>query len=196
MNVHVTKVFTDLRTKARADTRGHSVSIMITCTVGPDTYLKKKWNRHYETIAKVIKLHTHSNFGDILAWEFLQQLIDKLGSNGMSSDETCHDGVETVYWVKVLEWCRPIDSYLKIINDMHVVDSDLYWQAGSRPGKRLQDGKVKSKCLPVSKLPHTLYKEEWLDKQITLIVNTLCISQKQFEWVCLMAKTTQTMGGL
>lgn len=56
MNAHVTKVFMDLRTKARADTRGHSVSIMITCTVGPDTYLKKKWNRHNETIAKVIKL--------------------------------------------------------------------------------------------------------------------------------------------
>ena len=43
---------------------------------------------------------------ELPVWRWIKGLLEILGSDGMSSDETSVDNVETIYRVKVLAWRR------------------------------------------------------------------------------------------
>ena len=74
---------------------------------------------------------------DVAVWRFLEKVLDLLGHDGMSSEDTCDDLLETVFRVKVLEWQRPMDEHMEIIDKQRVLDQDLFSRQGSQPGKRL-----------------------------------------------------------
>ena len=53
--------------------------------------------------------------GDLHIWQWLENLIEYLGSNGMSSEDT-DIGINRKYCIKILLWRRNMDQYLKLID--------------------------------------------------------------------------------
>ena len=153
----------------------------------------QKFDRRKETVEKMIELRIVSGAEEVDAWRFLEKVLEYLGPEGMSSDETCDGVTERVFRVKVMEWHRPMDEYLKVIDDLRFQDDDLFNKQGSVPAKRLRDGTVKSARPPVQRLPHTLYNPTWIAKQPSSVVRTLSVSRDQFEWLRIIATTAQSM---
>ena len=53
--------------------------------------------------------------GDLHIWQWLENLIEYLGSNGMSSKDM-DIGIDRKYRVKILLWRRNMDQYLELID--------------------------------------------------------------------------------
>ena len=53
--------------------------------------------------------------GNLHIWQWLGNLIEYLGSNGMSSEDT-DIGIDRKYRVKILLWRRNMDQYLELID--------------------------------------------------------------------------------
>ena len=53
--------------------------------------------------------------GDLHIWQWLENLIEYLGSNGMSSEDT-DIGIDRKYRVKILLWRHNMDQYLELID--------------------------------------------------------------------------------
>jgi len=65
---------------------------------------------------------------DVLIWRWLQELVEKLEKDGMSSDESDTNqrtGLPT-YCVKHLKWRWKMDNELNMVDKLRVVDKDLY----------------------------------------------------------------------
>jgi len=65
---------------------------------------------------------------DVLIWRWLQELVEKLEKDGMSSDESDTNqrtGLPT-YRVKHLKWQWKMDNELNMVDKLRVVDKDLY----------------------------------------------------------------------
>ncbi|PIL35884.1 hypothetical protein GSI_01544 [Ganoderma sinense ZZ0214-1] len=152
-----------------------------------------KFERRHATVEKVIALHVGDPESDVAVWRFLEKVLDLLGPDSMSSEDTCDDLPETVFRVKVLEWRRPMDEHMEIIDKQHVLDRDLFSQQGSRPGKRLRDSTVKSTREPVRRLPQQLYNPDWLKAQNAHQVHTLAVSSEKFEWIRVVATLAHAM---
>jgi hypothetical protein len=70
-------------------------------------------------------------------WEWLLKLIEYLGADGMSSEESgveINDKgiVQKVYWVKIMTWERNINQELTIIDKADLQDKDLYLEARAK----------------------------------------------------------------
>nr|VWO99257.1 MRP-like transporter [Ganoderma boninense] len=159
-----------------------------------DQRRRNKFERRHTTVKKVIALHVGDPESDVAIWRFLEKVLDLLGPDGMSSEDTCDDMPETVFRVKVLEWRRPMDDHMEIIDNQRVLDRDLFSRQGSRPGKRLRDGTVKSTRNPVRRLPQQLYNPDWLQAQNVQQIHTLAVSSEKFDWIRVVATLAHTMG--
>lgn len=104
----------------------------------------------------------------------------------MSSDESgTEEGVETVYCIKIMTWRREIEKELGIIDRKQMVDRDIFAPQGAKPVKRIcGTGNPVSHRGPISKLPHALYNQDWLESQVDDYLKvTLCTSEEQFRWL-------------
>ena len=126
-----------LKERARTDQRRRNVSALLQLTTSRFHHLPQKFERRHATVEKVIALHVGNPESDVAVWRFLEKVLDLLGPDGMSSEDTCDGLPETVFRVKVLEWRRPMDDHMEIIDNQRVLDRDLFSRQGSRPGKRL-----------------------------------------------------------
>jgi hypothetical protein len=127
---------------------------------------------------------------DLPLWEWLQSVLQNLGSDGMSSEESGVEGIETVYRVKILEWRRNMERELDIVDKQRLLDSDLFSPRGSKPVTRIRSpDNVASSRGPVPGLPRSFYDKKWLDRQSDNYRRmTLCVSQQQFKWFKLVAE--------
>ncbi|KAF9236395.1 hypothetical protein BU15DRAFT_63992 [Melanogaster broomeanus] len=75
---------------------------------------------------------------DALAWEFLNQVITTLGSDGMSSDESGQEDMEPVFFTRVMPWRRDIAKELKIIDTPRYLDSDILSPQGAKLAKHIR----------------------------------------------------------
>jgi hypothetical protein len=125
--------------------------------------------------------------GDLEIWEWLQEMLEWYGQEGMSSDETDYEGLEVVYRVKVLPWRRDVSGYLDIIDrECKLEDQMIYSRAGSKPTKCIRgDNHPTSNREALMGLPSTLYDSEWLDNLSQRKRATLCISKERFEWLAI-----------
>ncbi|PIL28285.1 hypothetical protein GSI_09573 [Ganoderma sinense ZZ0214-1] len=158
-----------------------------------DQRRRNKFECRHATVEKVIALHVGDTESDVAVWRFLEKVLDLLGPDGMSSEDTCDDLPETVFRVKVLEWRRPMDDHMAIIDNERVLDRDLFSRQGSQPGKRLRDGTLKSTRDPVRRLPQQLYNPDWLKAQNAQQIHTLAVSSEKFDWIRVVATLAHTM---
>jgi hypothetical protein len=144
-------------------------------------------------VERVIQIKTaeHNTVKEAKIWRWLLSLLKWYGAEGMSSDETSVEGMETVYRVKVLVWRRNIDKYLdNIDNERKLPTQELYSHSGAKPAKRIRsETNLISNRSPVPGLPIALYDNDWveaLDEHYRQM--TLCVSREQFEWMNIRVK--------
>lgn len=115
---------------------------------------------------------------------FLKNLLDTLGTEGHSSDETETDDytLQTVYRVKVMFWRRDLSKYFKMI-DAQRSDVNIFSAKGSKGVRRLPKRDT-TRRQPVKELPRVLYNDDWFD-QIDSERRSLQVkvSKKEFEWL-------------
>ncbi|KAI6141535.1 hypothetical protein EDD17DRAFT_1457740, partial [Pisolithus thermaeus] len=63
---------------------------------------------------------------DIVAWRFLHSVITKLGSDGMSSEDSDSEDTETIFCTHMLPWRRDIVKELNLIDQQRLQDSSIF----------------------------------------------------------------------
>lgn len=138
-----------------------------------------------DTANDTIDCKEQEEAADTNNWKWLRSVLEELGEDGMSSEESDNDGdIEIVYRPKIMEWRRNMDKELKILDDENRRLAKTRSQRGAKlvPRRRSAGNKLSSRD-PVCGLPVCFYKESWLAKQTDAYVErTLNLSQKKFRW--------------
>lgn len=154
--------------------------------------VSKKFERRVIVVERMIQLRMATNEEeDLGAWKWLKSLLDFLGADGMSSDESSStDRLETVFRVKIMVWRRKMEDCMDIIDQQRIVDPEIYAAQGTKPVKRIRGPEnPNSHRLPVTGLPRSLYNEGWLaSKSEHYRQLTLHVSKEQFRWINIVAE--------
>jgi hypothetical protein len=70
-------------------------------------------------------------------WKWLKKLVETLGSDGMSSEESVVEGqLQKSYRTKILPWRRDVNKALSMIDDARWAPSSGFAPQGSKPVPR------------------------------------------------------------
>ena len=119
-------------------------------------------------------------------WEWLGKLIDYLGVEGVSSEESEEENHRTVYRVKIMNWRRDMMEYLELIDKQRHQIPGLFRNAGSKGvDKRRGQGAgfLHSEREAVKRLPRTLYNDRWFESIGDQGQLTLKVSKQRFDWL-------------
>jgi len=133
-----------------------------------------------------LQMESEADAPEAAIWEWLLQVIQKLGVDGMSSEDTDNsNGIETIYRVRILPWRRRIDRELAIIDGKRLHAGDIYHEQGAKPSKHLRSlSAPHSRQKPVCKLPRVLYDNDWYEGLTDpMKERTICVSKEQFRWL-------------
>ncbi|KJA13546.1 hypothetical protein HYPSUDRAFT_59840 [Hypholoma sublateritium FD-334 SS-4] len=124
---------------------------------------------------------------DIALWKWLRLLLEKLGKEGMSSEESeVEEGsARAVYYVKKMPW-RKTDAtkHVRFIDKQRDSANGMYARKGNQPVPRIvagDRGGLSRRPAPPGR-PRTLYEEEWLKKQHPSNLTELQVSNEKFVW--------------
>jgi hypothetical protein len=138
----------------------------------------------------MIDLKSDDVGGDLWIWKWLEKLLERLGDDGMSSDESDTEGTESVYRVKTMLWrCERIEDYMDLIERQPYVDKEVFRRQGKSCFRRIrgQHNPTTSRK-PVARLPHQLYDEEWLEEQTGRYRDSvLKVSREKFQMLDISA---------
>lgn len=131
----------------------------------------------------MIKLKAEDQTNDLHLWKWLGSVLEHLGADGMSSDESSTETFETVYQVKNVRWRRDIANYMDIIDRQRLKDTDIFTPKGSKPVKRLRGtANPASRREPVCGLPRSFYKDDWFQKIDEYHQSKMQPTDEQFKW--------------
>jgi hypothetical protein len=133
-------------------------------------------------------------------WDWLLQLLERLGPEGCSSDETDNSGFQTVYRVKVMYWRRHMDNYMQMIDDCSVHPEVLaqtgpdprprihinpaHWAQAAQLAASMEGPNPFTRRAPVEGLPRALYNPDYLtEKGEQYATQVLHVSAEQFQWL-------------
>lgn len=140
----------------------------------------------------MIEIKDDEQAADVEVWEWLAEVLERLGRDGMSSEESSDGGGDlgTVYRVKILDWRRRMDQELDLIDRTRFTDRDLFNPQGSTPRLRMRSSVNQfSNRRPVGGLPESFYDQAWLEAQPEEYRDlTLCVSEKAFSWLSVYAR--------
>jgi hypothetical protein len=149
--------------------------------------LRQAYERRVKTVELLISIKKGDGSNDQEAWEWLLRLLLHLTPDGMSSDESDVDGLQTVYRVKIFPWRREkVAEYMQLIDEQRLINRDLWAPQGAKPVPRLRGppNNLLNSTRIVKRLPASLYNDEWKrDRRRCL---KLQVSQEDFEWLHLM----------
>ncbi|KAG2086530.1 uncharacterized protein F5147DRAFT_781593 [Suillus discolor] len=133
---------------------------------------KSQWNqKKFETRKKVTSVLLSDRIAtgkdDQAVWAYLQSLVETLGKDGMSSDESEHkDGEVQVFRLKKMSWRADINHDMHIIDQQQLVGAAAnFTPYGSKPAKRFRNAIRESSHPAVEGLPRALYNSSWLNDQ-------------------------------
>jgi len=135
---------------------------------------------------------------DLLFWKWALEVICRLGTEGMSSDESKgghQTGTETVCRVKIMVWRRHMDDLLQYIDRARRADTGIFTLRGSTglrhirpPLSNIPEGWPVSSRDAVECLPYIFYSEDWFQSAgEDARQAVLHVSQDEFEWFQLFA---------
>lgn len=107
--------------------------------------------------------------GDNQAWDLLALMVQKLGVDGNSSDET--DGEDRSYAVRFKEWrSKEVNELLNFIDDNRThTNANGHNKPGTLPRKRIRRiYPPSSKDRPIACLPLNFYNKTWYDSLSSL----------------------------
>jgi hypothetical protein len=119
-------------------------------------------------------------------WRWLKSVIETLGRDGMSSEESESEssGTEVTYRPRTMKWRRPIEDELRLIDDEHRRLRSTQSRRGAKLVTRSRRlNRVVSTREPLPGLPRSFYNIDWLVTKSDLYVErTLQVSEEDFEW--------------
>ena len=121
-------------------------------------------------------------------------LFNKLGADGMSSEDTEIEDLQTVYRPRILPWRRNIDDWLALIDkERRKSNQTVYSSAGHAPRKRIRASTNQvSAREPPAGLPKSLYDPQWKSQLDADYIDTmLCPGDEEFPWYVLRSATTK-----
>jgi hypothetical protein len=129
---------------------------------------------------------------DVEIWKWLRELMNRLGEDGMSSEESGVEdgpnGPHNVYRVKKLKWRRDIEQELSIIDKLRF-KSGIFTERGAQPVTRIRtDNNPTSDRDAPKGWPRSLYDSNWFnekDEEYRLL--TLHVSEEDFKYMKVMA---------
>ena len=137
---------------------------------------------------RMFDLRTQEGASDVHIWEWLSKLVEKLGEDGMSSEESDEDthgsSIEAVLRPRIMDWQREMGDTLQILDNQRHIDTDIFTPRGAKPVTRIRNPRNKrSTRRPVPELPRSLYNDKWLNEQTDdYIERSLKISNETFPW--------------
>lgn len=115
---------------------------------------------------------------DQAVWAYLQSIMENLGKDGMSSDESEHeDGDVQVFRRKSMPWRADFSQEMQIIDQQRLTGATIFTPRGSKPAKRLHNVNRESSCIPIEGLPRAFYNPSWLTDQCP----SFTVSNKKFQ---------------
>ncbi|KAG6372843.1 hypothetical protein JVT61DRAFT_7270 [Boletus reticuloceps] len=120
--------------------------------------------RRVVVLEHLVELKTEELEDDLDAWVWLKDLVTGLGEHGISSEESGDENdLETVLRVKNLEWRRPMERELSLIDLQRLLDSNVFAPQGSQPLHRIHaSGNPVSSRAAVTGLPMAMYNRAWI----------------------------------
>jgi hypothetical protein len=134
----------------------------------------------------MIALKEEGNAEDLDAWKWLLELLDHLGEDGMSSEESDVDErtAMEVYYVKEMIWRKNVDHEMSLIDKERIKEKSLYSKKGAKPMSRVRSGNKGHTRRPAPKgRPKKLYEKNWLEGLSERAFRDLEISDEKFRWI-------------
>lgn len=135
---------------------------------------------------KIIAIKIHQKDPDAKTWEYFLNMLERLGTGGMSSEEEAQEKTPEgvllpVFRVKLCMWRAPeIGEYLKVIDD-NAANPAVRGKRGSRALPRFGTTEVGVSPAPTG-LPVKMYNPEWLGRQRAgWVEEELQVSRETFE---------------
>jgi hypothetical protein len=134
----------------------------------------------------MIELKREDDADDLDAWEFLHDVLETLGEDGISSDESDIDtrtGTE-VYYSKKMPWRRDVAHEMTIIDRERGKDRQIRSRRGAKEVVRVKNGaKGDTRRSAPTGRPKSFYDKEWLRAQSKQNRRALEISGEDFNWL-------------
>ncbi|KAG2086014.1 uncharacterized protein F5147DRAFT_781798 [Suillus discolor] len=103
---------------------------------------------------------------DLPVWVYLNSIVETLGKDGMSSDESDVDDCEVqALRLKSMPWRADFSHEMKIVDAQRFAGAAIFTPRGSKPAKCLHNPKRESLQPAVAALPRAFYNPLWLSKQ-------------------------------
>jgi hypothetical protein len=138
----------------------------------------------------IILLRADDEESDVAIWKWLRDLLTKLGSDGMSSDDSdIDDRHRKIYRVTFMAWRRPeITGYMEYIDMQRDTGDHDFSEQGADPRTRVRSLlSASSGRKPVKRLPRNLYDNAWFEKNHRKM--SVNVSKEQFQWLSVAATT-------
>ncbi|KAJ7052693.1 hypothetical protein C8F01DRAFT_1331869 [Mycena amicta] len=155
----------------------------------------RKYTTRQSTIELTINIKTNVRKADDLeTWERLLEILERLGEQGMSSEEEdeleVNDAKILVYKVKICVWREPsISDYWRLVDAQTALFKKNH--RGPLPAPRIRGMDAQSGIAPAPcGLPKVLYSQEWLKRQTPAYLRMLDVSKEAF---ALLAAATDRM---
>ncbi|KAI6094497.1 hypothetical protein F5141DRAFT_1069491 [Pisolithus sp. B1] len=126
-----------------------------------DMRRRTKYQRRKDVTKAMVAVKEAKGDDDVVAWRFLHSVITKLGSDGMSSEDSDGEDTETIFCTHTLPWRRDIVKELNLIDQRRLQDSSIFSPRGAKAAKRIRrDNFSPSERKAVEGLPRPFYDEK------------------------------------
>ena len=124
--------------------------------------------------------------GDIRSWEWVREVIDRLGYDGMSSEDSDRkqetSDIKT-YRVRSMPWRRDLTKIIKLLELERRIDRSVFRPQGSLPVLRTRNPQALASSRPeVRGLPLAFYDEKWYALLTGEQKEDLEVSEENFRW--------------
>ncbi|KAG1785671.1 uncharacterized protein HD556DRAFT_1450435 [Suillus plorans] len=131
------------------------------------THRATKFETHKKVTSVLLSDRIATRKDNQAVWAYLQSLVEMLGKDGMSSDESEHeDGEVQVFRLKKMLWRADINHEMHIIDQQWLAGAANFTPRRSKPAKRFCNAIQESSRPAVEGLPRVLYNSSWLNDQL------------------------------
>ncbi|KJA15821.1 hypothetical protein HYPSUDRAFT_207558 [Hypholoma sublateritium FD-334 SS-4] len=146
-----------------------------------------KYNARWNTVQYMVKKKSGEggNKDDLALWQWLLQMLENLGKEGMSSDESAVEkGGAPAYRVKRMPWRRSdADKNLLLIDKQRFSGNGMISKKGNKPATRITAGDPGDSRRPAPPGRfRAIYNEAWLSTLHPVDLQNLRVSEGKFVW--------------
>lgn len=143
---------------------------------------KKKFKRRFDAVQGLANLNIErGKTKEARTWEFLRDVVETLGTDGMSSDDSGLEDMAPILHTRAMPWRKNIQHELDIIDHSRSVDADIFSPRGAKATKRIRaHNPVLTSRSPVKNLPASFYNPIWIANHEEFA------SETDFTWMAIL----------